>query len=119
MLVVGRQVTTTVHTDLPLDALEMGLWARARARQNVVRVNSSERPLTRGLRRTGAIQWLASRTLRRHRAPSDGLPHPIMRIDTQDKITGKVEPVGVANVSAPDGTTTATVADTVIIVRRD
>lgn len=33
-LVVGWQVSTSLHTDLALDALEMGLWARARAGQD-------------------------------------------------------------------------------------
>ena len=35
-LVVGWQVSTSLHTELALDALDMGLWNRARAGQNVV-----------------------------------------------------------------------------------
>ncbi|NDK92358.1 IS3 family transposase, partial [Gordonia desulfuricans] len=34
-MVVGWQVSTTMHTDLALDALDMGLWARSRAGQDV------------------------------------------------------------------------------------
>ncbi|ETA08173.1 putative transposase [Gordonia alkanivorans NBRC 16433] len=34
-MVVGWQVSTTMHTDLALDALDMGLWARSRAGQGV------------------------------------------------------------------------------------
>ena len=34
-LVVGWQVSTSLRTDLALDALDMGLWARLRARQDV------------------------------------------------------------------------------------
>ncbi|GAB25360.1 putative transposase [Gordonia polyisoprenivorans NBRC 16320 = JCM 10675] len=34
-VVVGWQVSTTMHTDLALDALDMGLWARDRAGQDV------------------------------------------------------------------------------------
>ncbi|QGS24518.1 IS3 family transposase [Gordonia bronchialis] len=34
-VVVGWQVSTTMHTDLALDALDMGLWARSRAGQDV------------------------------------------------------------------------------------
>lgn len=34
-MVVGWQVSTTMHTELALDALDMGLWARQRARQDV------------------------------------------------------------------------------------
>ena len=34
-MVVGWQVSTTMHTDLALDALDMGLWARDRAGQDV------------------------------------------------------------------------------------
>ena len=32
--IVGWQVSTSLHTDLALDALEMGLWARRRAGQD-------------------------------------------------------------------------------------
>lgn len=34
-MVVGWQVSTTMHTDLALDALNMGLWARSRAGHDV------------------------------------------------------------------------------------
>jgi len=34
-MVVGWQVSTSLRTDLALDALDMGLWARQRARQDV------------------------------------------------------------------------------------
>ena len=34
-MVVGWQVSTSLRTDLALDALDMGLWARARAKQDV------------------------------------------------------------------------------------
>jgi transposase InsO family protein len=34
-MVVGWQVSTTMHTELALDALDMGLWARRRAGQDV------------------------------------------------------------------------------------
>ncbi|MFL1598497.1 DDE-type integrase/transposase/recombinase, partial [Gordonia amicalis] len=34
-MVVGWQVSTTMHTSLALDALDMGLWARSRAGQEV------------------------------------------------------------------------------------
>ena len=34
-MVVGWQVSTTMHTDLALDALDVGLWARSRAGQGV------------------------------------------------------------------------------------
>nr|WP_249145388.1 IS3 family transposase [Gordonia sp. SCSIO 19800] len=34
-MVVGWQVSTTMRTDLALDALDMGLWARSRAGQDV------------------------------------------------------------------------------------
>ncbi|WP_376782678.1 DDE-type integrase/transposase/recombinase [Gordonia sputi] len=34
-MIVGWQVSTTMHTDLALDALNMGLWARSRAGQDV------------------------------------------------------------------------------------
>ena len=34
-MVVGWQVSTTMHTSLALDALDMGLWARSRAGQDV------------------------------------------------------------------------------------
>lgn len=34
-MVVGWQVSTSLHTNLALDALEMGLWARERAGQDV------------------------------------------------------------------------------------
>lgn len=34
-MVVGWQVSTTLHTELALDALDMGLWARQRAGQDV------------------------------------------------------------------------------------
>jgi putative transposase len=34
-MVVGWQVSTSLRTDLALDALDMGLWARQRAGQNV------------------------------------------------------------------------------------
>ncbi|MFF4601128.1 IS3 family transposase [Amycolatopsis sp. NPDC001319] len=34
-MVVGWQVSTSLHTNLALDALEMGIWARKRAEQDV------------------------------------------------------------------------------------
>ena len=34
-MVVGWQVSTSLHTNLALDALEMGIWARKRAGQDV------------------------------------------------------------------------------------
>lgn len=34
-MVVGWQVSTSLHTSLALDALEMGVWARKRAGQDV------------------------------------------------------------------------------------
>jgi putative transposase len=34
-MVVGWQVSTSLHTNLALDALEMGIWARQRAGQDV------------------------------------------------------------------------------------
>lgn len=34
-MVVGWQVSTSLRTDLALDALDMGLWARLRAGQDV------------------------------------------------------------------------------------
>ena len=34
-MIVGWQVSTTMHTDLALDALDMGLWARSRSGQDV------------------------------------------------------------------------------------
>lgn len=35
-LVVGWQVSTSLRTDLALDALDMGLWARQRAGHDVI-----------------------------------------------------------------------------------
>lgn len=34
-MIVGWQVSTSLRTDLALDALDMGLWARQRAGQDV------------------------------------------------------------------------------------
>jgi transposase InsO family protein len=34
-MVTGRQVSTSLRTDLALDALDMDLWARQRAGQSV------------------------------------------------------------------------------------
>src|SRR5690606_1237463 len=33
--IVGWQVSTSLHTNLALDALEMGIWARKRAGQDI------------------------------------------------------------------------------------
>lgn len=34
-MIVGWQVSTSLRTDLALDALDMGLWARRRAGQDI------------------------------------------------------------------------------------
>ena len=43
-MIVGCQVSTSLRTDLALDALDMGLWARERAGQDVAgRVHHNDR----------------------------------------------------------------------------
>jgi putative transposase len=50
--IVGWQVSTSLHTDLALDALEMGLWARRRAGQDTTGlVHHFERGVQTGLNR--------------------------------------------------------------------
>jgi putative transposase len=56
--IVGWQVSTSLHTDLALDALEMGLWARRRAGHDTTGlVHHSDRGVQyRAIRYT---EWLA------------------------------------------------------------
>jgi putative transposase len=64
-MVVGWQVSTSLHTNLALDALEMGLWARERAGQDVSGlVHHSDRGMqggfnwsSRHLDRGGVALW--------------------------------------------------------------
>lgn len=56
-MVVGWQVSTSLHTNLALDALEMGIWARERAGQDVSGlVHHSDRGVQyRAIRYTGRL----------------------------------------------------------------
>ena len=49
--VVGWQLSTSLRTDLALDALEMGIWQRERAGADLARLGASQRP-----RRSGRTQ---------------------------------------------------------------
>ena len=62
--IVGWQVSTSLRTDLALDALEMGLWARRRAGQDTTGlVHHSDRGVQGGIRRSsqhldhGGVWW--------------------------------------------------------------
>jgi transposase InsO family protein len=55
-MIVGWQVSTSLRTDLALDALEMGLWARRRAGQDTTGlVHHSDRGVQ------GGFQWSSQR----------------------------------------------------------
>ena len=70
-MVVGWQVSTTMHTDLALDALDMGLWARSRAGQGVAGlIHHSDRGVQGGFNRSsqhlddGGVRWDAAKQTR-------------------------------------------------------
>ena len=71
--VVGWQVSTSMRTDLALDALDMGLWERQRAGQDVSGlIHHSDRGVQGGFNRSsqhldrgGVQQWRRSTGLRR------------------------------------------------------
>jgi len=74
-MIVGWQTSTSLRTDLALDALEMGLWARRRAGQDVTGlVHHSDRGVQGGFQRSsqhldggGVLGWDGSRVRRRYR----------------------------------------------------
>ena len=79
--VVGWQVSTSMRTDLALDALDMGLWERQRAGQDVSGlIHHSDRGVQGGFNRSsqhldrgGVQQWRRSTGLRRRARFRKGL----------------------------------------------
>ena len=89
-MVVGWQVSTSLRTDLALDALDMGLWSRQRAGQDVAGLtHHSDRGVQGGFNRSsqhldhGGVRWddQGSRC-RRHRLGRGG----------SGPLTGRCEP---------------------------
>ena len=74
-MIVGWQISTSLRTDLALDALDMGLWARRRAGQDTTGlVHHSDRGVQGGFQRSsqhldygGVLGWDGGRVRRRYR----------------------------------------------------